>query len=285
METLRDQMIAAKEMIENNPNNFVWKGEKVKDGDKFVQEEVPLVSATQEQLQKFRNHCITMLTNDSKTKPGRYLMLDIINDQKDRCGVQLFLKAKEAEGIAKYTIIDSIRKSIDENGFTQKDTEKLLLSDLIMVNSEYYKLPINLVVDGCLDRLGRFNRDHITLAFILSQGIWFTDEELVKIREIEDNYKSLGVEKNIKDIVREYLKIPYDAKVIFNPKGLSLAKIEAILKLKSKKYSELTTIQLKTLRENILFSLEDTVNHHINQWKSRIEQIDRVAELRNIKLK
>ena len=57
-----------------------------------------------------------------------------------------------------------------------------------------------------------------------------------------------------------------------------------MLLLRSKKYSELTTDQLKTLRNVILFALSDEVRFHINQWESRITQLKEVAEFKGITL-
>ena len=39
---------------------FVWKGEKRKEGDKFVQDSVRFVDMTNEELQKCYNHCNKM---------------------------------------------------------------------------------------------------------------------------------------------------------------------------------------------------------------------------------
>lgn len=63
-----------------------------------------------------------------------------------------------------------------------------------------------------------------------------------------------------------------------NSKGLSLAQMKAMITLKSKKYSEMSTIQLKTLRNRILFSLENDVKFHIKQWENRERQIKLVLE-------
>lgn len=54
--------------------------------------------------------------------------------------------------------------------------------------------------------------------------------------------------------------------------------------LRSKKYSELTTDQLKTLRNIILFSLIDESRFHANQWEERLRQIEIIADLKGISL-
>ena len=52
----------------------------------------------------------------------------------------------------------------------------------------------------------------------------------------------------------------------------------AMTSLKSKKYSELTTLQLETLRNRILYSLESEINFHIKQWEKRLSQIELVLQ-------
>ena len=58
-----------------------------------------------------------------------------------------------------------------------------------------------------------------------------------------------------------------------------------MINLKPKKYSALTTDQLVTLRNKVLFKLENEVKFHISQWEERIRQIELVAQTRGISLK
>ena len=54
--------------------------------------------------------------------------------------------------------------------------------------------------------------------------------------------------------------------------------MRAMLNIKSnRKYLDLTTAQLETLRYRILFNLEETVKDHIAAWESRMEEIELVA--------
>ena len=52
----------------------------------------------------------------------------------------------------------------------------------------------------------------------------------------------------------------------------------------SKKYSELTTIQLETLKNKLLFILEEQVLFHIMQWQTLMGQIEEVCEYKGFKL-
>lgn len=77
--------------------------------------------------------------------------------------------------------------------------------------------------------------------------------------------------------MKERLGLKPSINIYITPKGLSYTQLRAMVLLKSKKYSELTTDQLKTLRNVILFALSDEARFHISQWESRMEQIEMVA--------
>jgi len=52
----------------------------------------------------------------------------------------------------------------------------------------------------------------------------------------------------------------------------------------NKKYMDLTTMQLETLRYRMLFNLEETVKEHIAAWERRMEEIDLVADYKGFKV-
>lgn len=135
-----------------------------------------------------------------------------------------------------------------------------------------------MIIDGCLDRLGTFNKKHITRTFILKQGIWLTpaeSKELAESGETRDRLEVIRERLNIKDIEKLYI----------NSKGLNYTQMRAMLNIKpNKKYMDLTTHQLETLRYRILFSLEETVKDHIAAWEKRMEEIESVAEFKGFKL-
>jgi hypothetical protein len=263
--------------------SYVWKGRKEKDASgNFVQEIVNLMDAEEKQLRGFYNHCISMLYNQDRQSPGRRPLLDIIQSQKDRCGVELFLREAEAEGTSRYTIIESIKKAMQFSGITSDQAKTLILSDFIVVNNSHYtNLPIKLVQEGCLQRLGKFDKSHITLTFILKQGLKITEDEE---KELSEHTHTRDTKRNYIDVVRERLNIADHMKIKLDPKGLTYSQLRAMLNLKSRYYNELTTDQLRTLRYRILFSLEDDIQFHIEQWEDRIAQIKEVAQLKSIEL-
>ena len=64
------EAIASKKM---DVNNFIWKGAKKEVNGNLVQEEIKLINASPEQLEKFYKHCKSMLYNTDKENPGRYV--------------------------------------------------------------------------------------------------------------------------------------------------------------------------------------------------------------------
>lgn len=278
----------------NDLTAYVWKGKKVKVGDKFVQEEIKLVDATPKQLKEFYDYCELMLNNPSKEEPGRYTVLQMVQEQRERCNVELFLRSLETEKISRYSLNVNIQELISDinkdamNEAKAKDLKvtPITAKDLTLADvssecpTEFRNIPLTLIIDGCLDKLGVFNRKHLTLAFILKQGVWLTPQEITDLTVKDEE----GNIKNRLDVIRERLNI--DKNIIFriNSKGLSYTHLRAMLQLKNKKYSEMTTDQLKVLRNRILFNLENEVKYHIRQWETRMNQIEEVAKSRNIKL-
>ena len=261
--------------------SFVWKTEKVKTIDgRIIQNEVKLIDCNEEQLKKFYAHCNTMLWNEDKANPGRNILLEIIKDQIIRCNTELFLRDLEKNKLmGRFKFVTSIRSVLDNNpGINPKD---LVLSDVTGgCLDEFKDLPLSIVIDGALDRLGKFNSQHITLPFILKHGLWFTQQEIKDLNEIGED----GNLKNRVDVVKERLGLKSHINIHLTPKGLSYAQMRACITLKSKKYTELTTDQLLILRNRILFSLEDLVNLHIKSWESRKDQLIAIAEAKNFNI-
>lgn len=283
MTIIRERLEEAMASKKIDVKNFIWKGEKKEINGVMTQEEIRLIDADENQLNKFYNHCMSMLYNQDKQNPGRYLLLDIIKDQIARCNCELFLRWLEQEkGKPRFTFLSDVRTILDNNKENIPDTTNIPISTIVGgCPDEFKEIPISLIIDGCIDRLGYFNKQHITLSFILKQGLWFTQQELKDLTEKNED----GTTKDRVEVVKERLGLikpginPY-----ITPKGLNFAQLKAMISLRSKKYSELTTDQLKTLRNIILFALSDEVRFHINQWEARISQLQEVAKLKDITL-
>jgi len=270
-----DKLIAAFDRSKNDINNFVWKGPKERDAQgNFTQDEFRLVDATEAQLRKAYKHCHTMLYNTDKKFVGRVNLLKEISDQRDRCGVELFYRDAESRKTTRFAIVDALRSAISKASLTSIELDDLRIGTLMTTNSDFQNLPVNLVIDGGLDKLGRFDRSHITLTFILKQGLWFEKQELKEFNELFSKSDKKGDRTSI---VKSKLGLPADAKLYFNALGLNYSELKSMLALKSMKYSTLTTEQLRTLRSKLLFALEDEVSFHIGQWNLRKTQIEQVS--------
>ena len=278
---MKEKLVAAIAKKNNDVNTFVWKGRKIEVNEQYVQEEKKLMDCSEQELKSFYNHCESMLYNDTKEYPGRYVLLNIIKDQRERCNTELFLRWLEQDkGIPRFTFLPSLRAFLDNN--TDIDPKETFISEALVGDcpAEFARLPIELVLEGCLDKLGKFVKQHITPAFIFRQGLWFTQQESKELTEKTDK----GEYREKAEVAKERLGLKSTVNLYMTPKGLSFTQLRAMVNLKSKKYSELTSIQLETLRNRILFSLEDEIKFHINQWETRKNQIKMVCDAKGYTL-
>lgn len=278
---IKEKLAAAIAKKNNDINTFVWKGRKVEVNGQLVQDEKKLADCSEDELRTFYKHCDSMLYNTSKEYPGRYVLLDIIEDQRVRCNAELFLRWLEQEkSTPRFTFLSSLRVFLDNNKGI--DTKNVFISEALVGGCpvEFARLPIDIVLEGCLDKLGKFNKQHITLTFILKQGLWFTQQESKDLTEKAPS----GEFREKAEVAKERLGLKSSVNLYMTPKGLSFAQLRAMVNLKSKKYSELTTPQLETLRNRILFSLEDEVKFHIGQWETRKNQIKMVCDAKGYTL-
>ena len=88
---LGDALQKALNAKKNDFSSFVWKGEKRKEGDKYVQDSIRLVDMSAEQLKKCYEHCEKMLHNEDPKNLGRYNVLDEVTDQMNKCNVELLI--------------------------------------------------------------------------------------------------------------------------------------------------------------------------------------------------
>lgn len=277
------RMEEALERKKTDINSFVWKGEKtINSNGEYEQVELRLVDMSPEELQKAYDHCRTMLYNKDKVNPGRHSVLELIIDQKDRTGVELFLRyVEQNHNLSRFSLLTSINEFLTKNKEALKN-HKITIQDAIpSAPDEFKTLPIDLTIDGCLDRLGTFNKKHITRTFILRQGIWLTNKETKELNE----YDSEGMSNSKISVIRDILNIKDFEKLHLNSKGLNFTQMRAMLNIRpNKKYIDLTTNQLETLRYRILFNLEESVRSHITLWENKMEEIELVADKHGINL-
>ena len=278
---LNETLTEAIEKKESDFKSFIWKGNKTLDKNgKYQQSEKKMLDMSENELKSCYNHCKTMLFNRDSQNPGRYLVLEIISDQKDRCGAELFLRFLEQnKNMSRFSLLGTINEVLNKNKEVFKLKKPILEDIFSSIPEEYEKLPLSLIVDGCLDKLGAFNKKHITRTFVLKHGIWLTPSEVKDLTESETETTDRL------SLIRERLSLKDVEKLYINSKGINFTQMRAMLNLKpNKKYMDLTTVQLETLRYKMLFNLEETVKNHISSWEKRMEEIEQISNFKNFKL-
>lgn len=287
MTMLREKLMEAIEAKNNDTKSFVWKLARKSDG---TQEEIKLVDATSEQLNTFYNHCKSMLYSEDKLNPGRYVLLKIIEDQRKKCNVELFLRKLESGSICadkqpypRHLYIQDIRTYMNahKDDFPSSELKNISISACTGgLPREFERISIDDVLNGGLDQLGYFDNKHITFSFILNMGVYLTPTEM---KEFDEKDKD-GNTRSKLEVIKERLGIKPSVRLTVKPTGLNFSELRAMVNLKSKKYSDLTTDQLTVLRNKVLFRLENEVMFHIEQWEERMRQIELVAKERGITL-
>ena len=290
MTVIAEQLEAALKNKEQN-QEYIWKGPKQWINNQLVQEEVKLSEATEEQLIKFHNHCVTMLYNKDVKCPGRYVLLELIQEQRNKCNTELFLRYVENNymkdsrtALPRFQYLQDIKTCIAKNKEqlieNNVDIDKLPVHTFTEhVPEEFSNLNVGLITSGCLDKLGIYSKNGITPNFITKLGIWLSSDEKQEFAKEE-----ITTTKDILNKIRETLSLHPTIKLQIKNTGLSYKEFRAMITLKVKKYSELTTDQLVTLRNKILFYLEEEVLKHIKQWEERMSIINNEMEKRNLKL-
>ena len=293
MGVLGEKLTQAINNKENSVENFVWKGPKKEVNGVRVQEEIKLLDATPEQLKRFYEHCQSMLYSEDKKNPGRKVLLNIIKEQRQKCNAELYLRWLENKYLTnipeqrvvyhRFLYTKDIREALELNLETIKkeDYNKTPITVLTSgVPMEFRDITISDVLLGGVDLLGLFDRSHLSLSFITKMGVWLTDKEMNELLERDKDGKA----RNRIDVIKERFNLRKDISLYPNEHGLSYNELRAMLNLKTKKYSELTTDQLVVLRDKVLFRFEDEVRFHISQWEDIINKLKTVAEIKNVDL-
>ena len=256
MTVLGDKLQAAMSKKASDITTYVWKGPKV-NGE---QQEILMIDASFDQLKKWYRHCQQMLYNEDSKNPGRVTLLEIVQDQINRCRAELLVRWLMAEKQYSNTrCLEDLRKVISNNKdtLTPEAIKSFPISKVMDgLPIDYQQVPVKLVMDACLDLLGIFDNSHITLNFILKMGLWFTPREMQKDLYRKD--PETGKARNRLDVVKEELRISLRPNQYLRicDTGLSYTEFKAIYMLQRDKYSNLTSEQLKLLSNKILYRFQ-----------------------------
>lgn len=272
----------------NDLNSYIWKEKKISKNRNEKQKEIKLVDMSEKELNKAYEHCKMMLYNNSNSNPGRMVVLDLISKQINDCGAELALRwfkslrnEKDEVIYTNSSLLIELRNYIASINYDPKYVYKL--QDFIQTPPDYKSVTLESVMKACLDSLGKFDQSHITYSFIYKLGIWFTSEELT---ELNNEAKGNSLKEKLY-IIKNWLHLDDSVEINLNPSGLTLGQFTSMIHLKrngKNKYSELTTDQLITLRNKVLYSLEEVVLYHIKMWKDLMSKIEEVANYKQFKL-
>lgn len=290
---LGDALQKAIDAKKNDYSTFVWKGEKRKEGDKFVQESEKISEMSPERLKECWKHCDKMLRNDNPKCLGRYNVLDEVIEQINKCNVELFLRYLENTYMRRENCIPTPRfkmmlaiRDFIRNSEKEAESKGIVLdwNEISVTHlsgqefpAEFRDITIQDALNGCIDDLEAFNKQHLTMTFITKMGLWFTKAE-------ENELKGNSNVERLK-IAKEKLHLPSKLVLRFSEKGLSYHEMRAMLILpKKQRYSDMTTEQLVTLRNKVLLRLSREIDGHIYNWKRLQKQIEIVAKSKGIDL-
>lgn len=278
MTVLGDKLREALNDKANDVNSYVWKGPKVNG----VQEEIKLADADYDQLKRFYNHCEQMLYNSDVKNPGRLTLLDIVADQIQRCRAELLIRWLRFE--KQYTntrCLEDLRNTIKNNKeiLTNEAIKTYPIGNILNgIPVEFEEVPVSLVMDACLDSLGLCDTSHLTLNFIVKMGLWFTQQEMQKDLYRKD--PETGKTMNRLAVVSKELRLNPSISLRICDTGLTYAEFKSMCRLKRDKYANLTSDQLKLLSNKVLYRFQNQCLEQAKQWKDKMEEIKKVAELK-----
>ena len=224
-----------------------------------------------------------MLYNKNKWSPGKYVIQNNIKNLYNNCNAELFLRyiLYECDIPALKTnkdVLDLINVYRKEENLQDSDfIEKIFIS----APPIYKDVTIKSLVRACLECLEPINKNIIPDKFILSVGIWLTDEEKEDLTE----YDEKGNKRNFFDVIKERLFLK-NVKLRVDVNGLTYNEFRSLMLLKNRtKMSNATTELLYLLRDKMLLLLNNDLSYHINKWLDLKNKIQKVCDYKKIKLK
>ena len=274
MGDLADKLKQAIEKRTNSMENWTWMD---KNGNS-----VRLIDMTDEELQHSYNHTLDMLYRKSNFKYGKLEVRKNIQKIHESCNSELlrrYLQYELAVDMFKTNkdLLDFIMKFKEANHVTNEDNITVMFSNL---PKEFETLTIGDLIKACLDTCEPINRKLISNDFIMSLGIWLTEDEKRDLTEYDEN----GKLRPWVEVMKERLFID-GGYFRVTPTGLNYSELRSLLNLESRsRVSSTPSDTLYLLRDKILLLLDNDLEYHIKKWEGLKEQIEKVAESRNLVL-
>ena len=268
-----DTLAKAIDRKNSDINSFVWKSKNGTD--------VRMMDMDSNALNDVYKHVNEMLFNKSPYNPGKYVIRENIHRAWDNCNAELLKRFLLHECNVGFTtnrdILDYVLAAKKQYDASDSDYITTIITGVPTV---FEKVTINDLLNSCFDKLDVINKKMISDKFILSQGIWLTDDEKKELTEYEPD----GTMRKWLDVVKERLFLN-NVRLRIDQKGLSYSEFRSLVQMdKLPKISGLSTATLKLLRDKILLLLDGDLNYHIDRWTNIKEQIEKVAEYKGIVL-
>jgi len=274
MSDLGDKLSKAIEKRNNDINSWTWID---KNGDS-----VRFIDMSIDELQKCYNHALDMLYRTSNFKFGKYEVRKNIHRIYNACNAELmrrFIQYELNTDIFKTNrdVLDYINRFKETNHVTNEN----IITDMFDgLPKEYENLTIGDLVKACLDNLEPINRRLISNEFIMSLGVWLTDEDKKDLTE----YDSHGKLRPWLQVMKERLFIDGGFFRI-TPSGLSYPELRSLINLESRaKVSTVPSATLRLLRDKILLMLDQDLEYHIKKWSDLKHKIEETAKYKGWEL-
>lgn len=276
MSDFADKLAQAIDKKENDINRWIWKSSNGK--------EVRMMDMTSDQIQLSYWHTIDMLENKDPYHPGVLKKKEQVARMWDCANAELLLRyilhSCNIEGIkTNKDLLDYITAHKNAHGIKNTDLVTTIFDGIPDI---YSRIDIDTLISACLDTLPAFNKKLLTDKFILSLGIWLTEQEKKDLTEFDEN----GHYRNRKDIIKERLMLNPNAEIRFSSRGLTYAEFRSLLRIEGKpKFSSMTTDAITLLRDKVLLLLDQDLSYHVNKWQTLKEKLELIAQQKNMILK
>ena len=275
MSDLADKLTQAFGEKENDINRWMW---KMSNGN-----EVRMMDLNPEALQHAYAHTLDMLYNKDPYHPGVQRKREQVRKMWDCANTELLLRHilydHNIEGLrTNKDLLDYISAHKQASGVKNKDSVTTLFNGL---DDIYKNITVDDLLSACLDSLPAFNKRLMPDTFIISLGIWLTEQE----KEELTDYTSDGRFRNRKDVIKERLLLNPSVDLRFKSKGLTYSEFRSLLRIENRpKFSTMTTDVLKLLRDKVLLLLDQDLEYHIQKWQTLKEKLELVADQKGLKL-
>lgn len=275
MSDFGDKLTRAFDDKANDMNRWLWRNSNGTD--------IRMMDLTIDQLNHAYKHVIEMLYNKDPYHPGVQTKRDQVRKMWDCANTELLLRYIlhdcNIDGLkTNKDLLDYISAHKTTNGIKNSDFVSTIFDGLSEI---YSKITIDELLSACLDSLPAFNKKLLSDKFILSIGIWLTEDEKKELTEFDE----FGIYRSRKDVIKERLLLDPSVDIRFNSKGLTYNEFRSLLRIEGRpKFSMMTTDSIRLLRDKVLLLLDQDLEYHIQKWMDLKYKLETVANQKGIQL-